>query len=634
MSLIKQLWLAISAVTLLVFGGAFLLTTVAARNYLAEQLYVKNVDNATVLALSMSQMPKDPVTLELQVSAQFDAGHYRSIHLLAPDGTTLLARQDDRTADDVPAWFAALTPLTVKPGVAQVQDGWKQFGRLEVESHTRYAQAELWRSTLHLAGWCVAAALLTSLVASLLLRLLLRPLDQVVTQAEAIGARRFITTEEPSTPELRRVVRAMNALSDRVKLLMLEESRRVEELRRKAQADPLTGLAGREAFMSALAARLEPDQTIGAGCIAVLRVTALGELNQRVGRIVADQCLLQLSESLRTLVETRTGAIAGRLNGSDFAILLPGESDDGVVLAALLDAAGDATSTLTPPSSLPIGATHYLPGEAPGHVLARMDSALAASERSGQPEIREAPRRDDFREPTDAEGWRHLLDEALAPGKVLLGHYPVVTPTGAVLHFESPVRLNLGGQWQPASRFVAWAARLGKLQTVDALVLDAAFKRIKATGEPLGINLSLESVRHPEFARMIADRLHADPELAQALWLEVPEHGAYHHLEAFRNFCHALKPTGCRIGLEHAGPGIARIGELHDVGLDYLKIDAAIIRGIDAHPGNQAFLRGLCMVAHAIGLQAIAEGVSTPSEREALPGLGIDGLTGPAIQAG
>ena len=84
MSLIKQLWLAIAVVMSMSLGGSLVVSTQSARHYLEQQLQVKNLDNATSLALSLSQMPKDPVTVELQVAAQFDAGHYRVIRLTSP----------------------------------------------------------------------------------------------------------------------------------------------------------------------------------------------------------------------------------------------------------------------------------------------------------------------------------------------------------------------------------------------------------------------------------------------------------------------------------------------------------------------------------------------------------------------
>lgn len=636
MSLTKQLWLAIATVMSLVFGGAFVVSTLAAKRYLEEQVYVKNVDNATALALSMSQMAKDPVTLELQLSAQFDAGHYRRIQLLAPRGEVLLERENPASGTEVPEWFLRLIPLEVKPGLAQIQDGWKQFATLSVESHTRYAYAELWHGTQRMAGWFLLAAALTGLIGTALLRLILMPLREVVVQAEAIGGRRFITTREPRTTEFRSVVRAMNALSERVRSMVTEESKRVDELRRQAQLDPLTGLLNRESFMSGVAAHLSGEQATGSGALGVLRVASLAELNQSLGRARTDHLLCSLGSALQQAAEGHPAWIGGRLNGADFALLAPGEVDAQGLLEHLVAAAHRAADNPDgkPEAILPVGATTYAHGESLGQVLARMDSALAAAETSGRPTALSGAAAEGFAEPTDLAGWRSLLDAALAPGHVQLGRYPVVAARdGSILHHEAPARLRLGSQWQPAGLFVAWAARLGRLQTLDALVVDVALAHIADTGEALGINLSPESIQDPGFVSHLAARLRSQPALAEALWLEVPEYGAFHHLEAFRSFCLALKPLGCHIGLEHVGPRFSRIGELHDVGLDYLKIDASMIRDIDSHPGNQAFLRGLCMVAHAIGLSAIAEGVESEAERRILPELGVDGLTGKAITA-
>lgn len=68
MSLIKQLWLGIIVLLLLALGGSFFISLFSAKVYLQEQLQLKNMDNATSLALSMSQLDKDPVTLELLLS--------------------------------------------------------------------------------------------------------------------------------------------------------------------------------------------------------------------------------------------------------------------------------------------------------------------------------------------------------------------------------------------------------------------------------------------------------------------------------------------------------------------------------------------------------------------------------------
>ena len=54
---------------------------------------------------------------------------------------------------------------------------------------------------------------------------------EIVKQAEAIGERRFVTIAEPATREFRRIVRAMNSLSARVRTMLEEETERLEKLR-------------------------------------------------------------------------------------------------------------------------------------------------------------------------------------------------------------------------------------------------------------------------------------------------------------------------------------------------------------------------------------------------------------------
>ena len=76
------------------------------------------------------------------------------------------------------------------------------------------------------------------------------------------------------------------------------------------------------------------------------------------------------------------------------------------------------------------------------------------------------------------------------------------------------------------------------------------------------------------------------------------------------------------------------MGELYDVGLDYLKIDSVMIRDIDQNLGNQTFLRGLCTIAHTMGMMTIAEGVLSQQEAVCLKGLGFKGMTGPGIVLG
>lgn len=96
MSLFRQLWLTVISMTLIIFIGSFLVSVLTARAYLEQQLSIKNLDNAGALALSLSQIPdKDPIAIELLVSAQFDTGHYQEIRLTDPSHQLIVARQHE-----------------------------------------------------------------------------------------------------------------------------------------------------------------------------------------------------------------------------------------------------------------------------------------------------------------------------------------------------------------------------------------------------------------------------------------------------------------------------------------------------------------------------------------------------------
>ncbi|MCA1773978.1 MAG: Diguanylate phosphodiesterase, EAL domain protein, partial [Halomonas sp.] len=205
MSLIKQLWLTVILILLLAFVGSLAVSVSSTRDYVEQEVQIKNADNANALALSMTQMEKDDVSIELLLSAQFDTGHYRLIELRSPEGDVMQRRETEPLDDGVPSWFVDLVRLDVSPGQAVVQDGWSQYGTLTLASQHDYAYRSLWLSTLKMAAWFAVAGALSLLLAWWIVRTIRRPLLEVVSQARSISARRFTTSQEPRTLELREV---------------------------------------------------------------------------------------------------------------------------------------------------------------------------------------------------------------------------------------------------------------------------------------------------------------------------------------------------------------------------------------------------------------------------------------------
>lgn len=636
MSLIKQLWIGVILLLLLVLAGNFVISTLTAKTYLQEQLRLKNIDNANSLALSISQMPdKDPVTLELLITAQFDAGHYEYILLQDANNDTIIARhfeQSDAMHDQIPDWFVHWVPLDAAAGIAQIHDGWQQAGTLTVKSHSRYAVEALWKNTRDLLEWFIVAALLSGIVGSLILKYISRPLDLVVDQAEAIGQRRFIVSKEPKTKEFQRLVRAMNTLSYSVKHMLEKEARQLELLRRESQIDILTGLSNRVHFLNLLDSQLTREETQTKGIIVIARVMQLSELNNRLGHQQVDQLLRAIAGVFSDFQNKYPDSYAGRLNGSDFSLLIPTDTPIDIVSAEISQAlnfqliAGGFEKI-----AVPLALCSFNHGDKCSEILHKLDGALAQAELKGNRAVVSTDQNQIDYAQHNLSQWRDAISNALENHDLMLAKFAVRKGNNELLHEEANVRLQLDSEFKPAGYFMPWAVRLGLMPNIDIAVLKLALEELKSRPAPVSINVSAASLCNLSFREQAAALIANHPASAPLLWVEFPEICVLRHLDELRVFATRLRSLGCRVGLEHVGLEFTQFGNLQDMGLAYLKIDSAIVRDIQHNSSSQSFVQSLCTLGHSLGIEMIAEGVINNEEQQTLMKIGIDGFTGPFV---
>ena len=328
MSLRKQLFLAICLFLLVAFSGSFFVSLESSRDQMLGQLRSHAQDAATALGLSLTAQVDDPAMMELMVSSIFDSGYFTRIRVVSiADEQVLVERSAQARGERVPGWFTRLVDLRPQGGEALIMRGWEQFARVEVLSNPRFALAKLWDSTLGSLIWLLICGLLSAVFGGWLLRRQLRPLDKMVKQAEAISKREFRSlTKLPRTPELKRVVLAMNQMVEKLKALFAEEAARSEKLRAESYIDGLTGLANRRLLDEQLADHLLVAEQSSEGHLLMLRINDLAGLNQRMGGQRTDALISAVAELLKRLCglpERRTW-LAARNRGGEFSLLTPG----------------------------------------------------------------------------------------------------------------------------------------------------------------------------------------------------------------------------------------------------------------------------------------------------------------------
>ncbi|QBF24553.1 EAL domain-containing protein [Pseudomonas tructae] len=638
MSLFKQLLLAICLFLVVAFSGSFMVSLESSRSQYVNQLRSHAQDAATALALSLTPNIDDPAMVELMVSSIFDSGYYSSIKVIDTGSNALLVeRHAEPDASGVPAWFIRLIGLEAAGGDAIVSRGWQQAARVEVVSHPMFALAKLWQSALGSLGWLLLCGALSAILGALLLRRQLKPLDYMVAQSHAIARREFLSLPDlPRTPELRRVVQAMNQMVEKLKALFKEQAERSEKLRVESYQDSLTGLANRRYFEMQLNALVSNLEEARPGYLLLLRVKDLAGLNQRLGGQRTDQLLQAVGQQLQRTCANypETNNLITRSRGGEFAVLAPGlVHEEAIQLAQALEVtlqslADTGASDVTPVAC--IGMAPYSPGDEPQALLKLADEALARAESQQEPgwvclEQGTAPQAGDTH-----HAWHHMLDEALQQGRFQLFFQPVVATDAPerVLHYKVISRvLDAQGQAIAAGRFLPWLERFGWSARLDVLMLEQVLKHMHNHNEALALNLSAATLADPKALQRVYELLGQNAVLGPRLTLEIGEEQLPEQA-VLEQLTRRLRALGFSLSLQRFGGRFSMIGNLAHLGLAYLKIDGSYIRAIDQERHKRLFIEAIQRAAHSIDLPLIAERVETEGELKVLREMGIQGVQG------
>ena len=463
------------------------------------------------------------------------------------------------------------------------------------------------------------------------------------TLAQAGQPRLAVLPSDPpmsATPLLQPLADGLSQLLIRQQMLFDVQAEQLETLRQQAHSDPLTGLPNRRFFMASLDAFVAGDGAPAEVGLLLLRVCDLQGMNRRIGHAATDHVLQALAQALRAYPSRIERCCVGRLNGADFALLLPVGGMAAETAASLVQALLLPIMRIDPLARVAAGAVELRSPITANQALAKADVALARAEAGGSAaESAPGPALDgaDVSLPQGESSWQRRIGRALVQGRVALGAFPVRTADGRQLHLDCPLRVQLvpDGPLEPAARWLSLATRSRLCAAVDEKALALALEAIARDGVARCINIAGQSVASVEFVAAVSRRLEAEPALACRLWIDLPESLALERPLLVREVSRRWRPLGVMLGLEHAGEGLARIPRLIDLGFDCVRIDSRYVNGIAAEGADDArrYLQGLVKLVQTVGLQVTAEGVRSADDLDVLWRLGFDAATGPALAA-
>lgn len=630
---------------LLLFTGGLLLLILAAsvsvsferfREYVADQMEGHARDAATAVGLSLSNAidGRDPVASASLIDAVFDSGRYLSVTYIGTDGEEIAARSAPAALESVPEWFVAYARLPLPVGEANVVRGWSQLGKVQVVSHPGRAYRDLWQITLGLVGGTLLLGGLGLALLYIMLRRTLRPLREMETQAGALGRRDFrhrVTIS--STRELNRVRDAMNLMADDLGQLFEGQAKLIQHLRKINSEDPLTGLASRNAFDQRVRVEVESEERGAApGILMLVQLAGFADYNQRFGREEADRLLVGIADRIRRFVNQHSGAFAGRRNGAEFALYLPGVSRaDGAVWGAELVGQLDADyADRAVPLETAVHAGLADAGQmsSVAELMSAADEALRQAQAVGESGCQAADPGQDGHH--GSEAWREVIARAVQHEQVHLWEQPVYGPgSGEPLCYQVMSRIRDEHGWVRAGIFVPMAERLGLIADIDRLMVRQALDQLARQPQRfLSVSLGSSSVADERFRGQLEAMLHEAGELRSRIWMGISEQTIHHHRRDVGLLVRRLHRLGVPVIVDHFGVGGVPFSYLRNLPFQALRIDHSYVHRVDSHEENRFYIESVVGIAHSRSVKVFATGVETASEWETLRSLGIDGAMG------
>lgn len=646
MKLSRLLVALISALWVLVFFATLAIVIESTKDYLQKAMESHAQDTATSLGLSISHSGrvKDPQTVERMTAAIFDRGYYREILLKSMDGKELVAKRVEQAVKGVPAWFIDIFPLATPRMDAIVMDGWRQAASIEVVSHPGHAYAELWRVSVRSFWVLLVVAILSLVVVLVVLRLALRPLDDLEAQAINISKRQFtILPKLPWARELQRVATAMNNMCLGVERMLSEQTDLAEKMRKKAYVDPVTGLMNRNDFSEQVAHLIDAPTKFPSGALAVVRIRGFAAYNEKNGRVEGDALLKRTAHLLGKTLERHEPAILAKLDGPEFGLLVPDIAQGDLsklgdeIIAALAEIEEFPHTDQSVMAHAGIVYYRHHEGASFGKLMAAVSSALAIAQARGVPawHVEEAEKAaEDQALYIEING---MFRVGLPSERVVLQYQPVrpcqVAESEWGYRSEACVRiLGADGNLIRAGLFIATAKRLGALQLLDRVVVEKVLREIATQGPLHGgataINVSLESIIAPEFVDWLHQKLSAQPDVARNVILEIAEHSIIGHLDAVKAAFSRLRETGARLSIDRFGQSTASVGYLRSLEVDYIKLDGGYTRGLTESTDRQFFVQALVGIAHGLAIQVVTEYIESERDFDMVKSLLVDGAQG------
>jgi diguanylate cyclase (GGDEF)-like protein len=405
-----------------------------------------------------------------------------------------------------------------------------------------------------------------------------------------------------------------------------------EERQQQAVTDQLTGLGNRRRLDHVLGQFFAGPDADEPSPLAFLYVDLdhFKEVNDSFGHAAGDDLLTQIGPRIRGCLGERDLLL--RIGGDELAVLLLDSSEaHGVSVAQRVSAAIHEPFVLemvTVRIGASIGIALGEHATDPTALMRCADLAMYRAKHNGEPYAVYDAEID-----TQSDRLR-LVDDlrtALQNDGLELHYQPQIDlASGSVVAVEALLRWphpRLG--FVPPLDFLPLAEEAGLMRPLTKFVLEEALSQCadwRSAGQHLtvAVNVSATNMLDEDFVALVEEQLRRHRLPADALILEITETTLISDLERCGAVIDRLRSLGCTVSIDDFGAGFTSLASLSRLAVGEVKLDRSFLTTLDQRPNNRALVEATISLAHALGLQVVAEGVEEAATLDTLATLGCD----------
>jgi diguanylate cyclase (GGDEF)-like protein len=425
---------------------------------------------------------------------------------------------------------------------------------------------------------------------------------------------------------------------------LLREWGRIE---RRSQHDELTGLPNRRQFHDRLADAMAEAERMGQHvAVMFLDLDRFKLVNDTLGHAAGNVLLMTVGK--RLVDNAPSSAMIARLQGDEFALLVP----DAVDAATSLAAANELLASIAQPVTIAkrklhisgsIGIAHSpQDGREPEALLRSADRAMYRAKELGRnrAQLHTADIQAKIEGRFDIES---ALHGAIERSEMRLLYQPKVDlRSGKVMGAEALMRWEHPemGMISPAD-FIPIAEENGLIVELGEWALMQACHQLgqwERAGMPeltVSVNLSPRQFQLQRISDVVASVLRLTGINPARLELELTESLALQDPQVVSATLTDLRAMGVECSIDDFGTGWSGLSYLSHFPINELKIDKSFVQGIgedETGPdatGNQAsIVLAIIAMARGLNLRVVAEGVETPAQLYFLLRNGCDQMQG------